>query len=308
MVAAIFGFLLILLALTDCFESLVLPRRITRRIRPARIYYRSAWRLWRVLSGLIPAGKYRENTLSIFGPLSMFGVFVLWVGMMITGFALIQWGSGSLPGELGSDFRQCLYHSGETFFTLGYGDVTPTTFCGKAVSVIEAGVGFGFMAVIIGYLPVLYQSFSRREQNIALLDARAGSPPTASELYRRADGFQDCPEVERFLEGWEVWAADLLESHLSYPVLTFYRSQHDNQNWLAALAFVLDASAVLLVAGDAAGRRRAQMTFAMARHACVDMCLIFWLPPRASSESTTRCTAKTSALTSPSSPMKSDPR
>ena len=106
--------------------------------------------------------------------------------MLVTGFALVQWGSGSLPGELGIDFRQCLYHSGETFFTLGYGDVTPTTFFGKAVAVIEAGTGFGFMAVVIGYLPVLYQAFSRRELNIALLDARAGSPPTAGELFRRA--------------------------------------------------------------------------------------------------------------------------
>lgn len=145
---------------------------------------------------------------------------------------------------------------------------------------IKAGTGFGFMAIIIGYLPVLYQAFSRREQSIALLDTRAGSPPTAGELFRRANGFRDCPEIERYLAEWEVWAADLLESHSSFPVLSFYRSQHDNQNWLAALAVALDASAVLLVAGSDEARRRAQLTFAMARHACVDLCLVYWLPPR----------------------------
>jgi hypothetical protein len=280
MVATLVGVLLILGTLVDCFESLVLPRRITRRWRPTRLYFRLTWWLWRVGSRLVPAGRYRENMLSIFGPLALLGLFVCWVVVLVTGFALVHWGAGTLPGELGGDLRQCLYHSGETFFTLGYGDVTPDTFGGKATSVVEAGVGFGFMAIIIGYLPVLYQAFSRREQNIALLDARAGSPPTAGELFRRADGFRDCPEVERFMSEWEVWAAELLESHLSYPVLSFYRSQHDNQNWLAALAVVLDASAVLLVAGDEEARRRAQLTFAMARHTCVDLCLVFWLPPR----------------------------
>jgi Ion channel len=280
MVATLVGVLLILVTLADCFESLVLPRRITRRWRLTKFYFRVGWGVWTAACRLLPAGRYRQNTLSIYGPLSLFGLFACWVALLVTGFALVQWGAGSLPGEMGRDFRQCLYHSGETFFTLGYGDVTPSTYFGKAVAVIEAGTGFGFMAVIIGYLPVLYQAFSRRELNIALLDARAGSPPTAGELFRRFEGVRDCSEVERFLGEWEVWAAELLESHLSYPILSYYRSQHDNQNWLAALAVALDASAVLLVAGSDEARRRAQRTFAMARHACVDLCLVFWLPPR----------------------------
>jgi hypothetical protein len=126
---------------------------------------------------------------------------------------------------------------------------------------------------------VLYQAFSRREQNIALLDARAGSPPTAGELLRRCANSERCGEAERFLAEWEVWAAELLESHLSFPVLSFYRSQHDNQSWLAALATVLDASSLQLLTGNEPCRRRAELTFAMARHACVDLCLVFWLPP-----------------------------
>src|SRR5262245_29581066 len=226
MFAAIVGALLVILTLADCFESLVLPRRITRRWRLARLYYRVTWWLWRSACELLPAGRYRENARSVFGPLSLFGLFACWIVLLVTGFALIQCGLVALPFDAASDFRQCLYHSGETFFTLGYGDVTPVTYLGKAVAVIEAGTGFGFMAVIIGYLPVLYQAFSRREQNIALLDARAGSPPTAAELFRRADGFRDCPEIDRFLTEWELWSADLLESHLSFPVLIFYRSQH----------------------------------------------------------------------------------
>lgn len=82
-------------------------------------------------------------------------------------------------------FTTYLYFSGTTFFTLGYGDLVPTGAMGRVLSVAEAGIGFGFLAVVISYLPVLYQAFSRREIIISLLDARAGSPPSAGELLRR---------------------------------------------------------------------------------------------------------------------------
>ena len=279
MIAAALGALLIFAALLDTFEAVVLPRRIARRFRLARMYYLSMWRLWRLASDVLTRGRDRQNFLGMFGPLSMLGLFALWAVLMIVGFALIHWGAGTMADGEG-DFAQCLYLSGETFFTLGYGDVTPEAYGGKLLSVVEAGTGFGFMAVVIGYLPVLYQAFSRRERNIALLDARAGSPPTAGELMRRAAQRDARHETERFLNEWELWSAELLESHISFPVLSYFRSQHNNQSWLAALAVVLDASSILLVAGGSGVRRRAELTFAMARHACVDLCLVFWLPPR----------------------------
>lgn len=279
MLGTFIGLVLIILALHDSFETLVLPRRVIRRWRLTRLYFRTAWNFWRRLSQLVPSGRHRENALSTFGPLSLLGLFVCWVAILILGFAFLHWGHSTLNKALGGDFAQYLYNSGETFFTLGLGDVTPVTNIGKMLAVVEAGMGFGFMAVIIGYLPVLYQAFSRREQNISLLDARAGSPPTAGELWQRVGSSARGREIERFLAEWEVWAADLLESHLSFPVLSFYRSQHDNQSWLAALAVVLDTSSILLVNGGEDCRQRAKLTFAMARHACVDLCLVFWLPP-----------------------------
>jgi hypothetical protein len=279
MLTTLAGILLVLFALQDSFEALVLPRRVTRQWRISRVYYRAMWRVWRQAARLIRAAKIRETFLSVFGPLSLFGLFSCWAAMLILGFALINWGRETL-GSPDAAFLDYLYMSGETFFTLGYGDVTPETFTGKLLSVLESGAGFGFMAVVIGYLPVLYQAFSRREQTIALLDARAGSPPTASELLRRSGAPAECAEVERYLTEWEVWAADLLEGYLSFPVLSFYRSQHGNQSWLAALAVMLDASSVLLASGNREAQRRAQLAFAMARHACVDLCLVLWLPPR----------------------------
>jgi Ion channel len=285
MFATLAGVLLLLLALGDAFEAMVLPRRVTRRWRLTRLFYRPTWIIWRGAALNLPAGRYRQNAYSIFGPLSVLGLFGCWIFLLIVGFALIYWGQHTLAGDAGGEFRQCLYHSGETFFTLGYGDVTPTTYTGKMFAVIEAGTGFGFMAIIIGYLPVLFQAFSRREQSIALLDARAGSPPTAGELLRRSRRPEHCREIERFLVEWEAWSAELLESHLSFPVLGYYRSQHDNQSWLAALSTILDTSAILLLSGGEESRRRAELTFAMARHTSVDLCLIFGLrPPEPSAE------------------------
>lgn len=277
MIACGLGVLLIVVTLWDGFEATVLPRRVTRRWRPVRLYFRTTWAAWRRTAEWIPAGRNRENTLAIYGPLSLLGLFASWICVLIVGFTLIHWGLDTLAGE--SDLRHYLYMSGETIFTLGYGDITPKTYPGKFLSVVEAGLGFGFMAIIIGYLPVLYQSFSQREQSIALLDGRAGSPPTAAEFIRRLGVDGSCGELERILAEWESWSAALLESHLSFPVLGFYRSQHDNQSWLATLATILDVSATLVVTGGAKYRRRAELTFAMARHASVDLCLVLWLPP-----------------------------
>jgi hypothetical protein len=164
-----------------------------------------------------------------------------------------------------------MYFSGSTFFTLGYGDIIPTSIAARALAVLEAGMGFGFLGVVIGYLPTIYSSFSRREIQISLLDARAGSPPTAAELLVR---FGNCPQqtvLDEILRDWERWAAELLESHISYPPLGFFRSQHINQSWLGALTMMLDASALVIAGIEGIRDEQAKLTFAVARHAMVDL-------------------------------------
>src|SRR4029077_10579685 len=152
---------------------------------------------------------------------------------LIAGFALLHWSLGtslSVPNGADNTFGTYLYFSGTTFFTLGYGDAVPTSGWGRALSVSEAGIGFGFLAIVISYLPVLYQAFSRREITISLLDARAGSPPTAGELLRRLAEAHSLARIGPLLAEWERWSAELLESHMSFPVLGYYRSQHENQS------------------------------------------------------------------------------
>src|SRR3954464_4164948 len=280
--ACILGIAIMLIVLLDAFEAMVLPRRATRKYRPARYYYRMLWYVWVHIAGLIRRRGLKQHFLSVFGPFSLLGLFVFWVTLLIVSYALFEW---ALASPMGHDttpptLPTCLYLSGQTFFTLGFGDFAPSGSMGRFLSVLEAGMGFGFMAVIIGYLPVLYQAFSRRERTISLLDARAGSPPTAGEMLGRLAKAGALSQIDNLLWEWESWSADLLESQLSFPVLAFYRSQHDNQSWLACLTAILDSCALLLANIGDINRHQVQITFAMARHAAVDLSLIFKTPQR----------------------------
>jgi hypothetical protein len=277
------GVLVILIVLWDAFETTVLPRRVSRRFRLTRIFYRTTWIPFRAIARGFRSGNPRENFLSIFGPLSLILLLVTWAFGLIVGFALLHWGLGSrLSVPVGiSGFRADLYLSGTTFFTLGLGDVAPTSGASRILTVVEGGMGFGFLALVIGYLPILSQAFSRREATIALLDARAGSPPTAAELLRRHGSAEGAEALTALFREWERWSAELLESHVSFPVLAYYRSQHDNQSWVAALTTILDVCSLIVSGIEGAPTRDARLAFAMARHAVVDLARVFNQDPRA---------------------------
>jgi hypothetical protein len=274
------GLFIVAGVLWESFESIVLPRRISRPFRFARLYYRSTWRSWTVIARGLPARK-REAFLSYFGPLSLLFLLGFWAFGLVIGYGLLEWVTG-LPGPSGepATLWRAFYYSGTTFFTLGLGDVVPISHWGKFITVAEAGTGLGVLAMVIGYMPVIYQAFSRREVAVSLLDARAGSPPSAGELLRRHAYAGGQEALRELLHEWERWSAEILESHLSYPVLAYYRSQHTNQSWLAALVTMLDASAIVRVGVEGACQRQATLTFAIARHAAVDLAQVFSTPPR----------------------------
>ena len=272
-VAIIAGTVIILAVLLDAFETVVLPRRVRRHFRITSVFYRNTWRPYAKLTSHLKSQTAREAFFGYFGPLSLIVLLALWACGLIFGFALMEYGGGDhlLIGNLKMNFRLLLYHSGETFFTLGYGDITPGSTFSRVLSVAEAGLGFGFLGVVIGYLPTIYSAFSRREIEISLLDARAGSPPSAAELLARAANSQDQSTLDQLFREWERWAAEVLESHLSYPVLSFYRSQHSNQSWLGALTVILDAAALVIAGIEGVNNEQARWTFKMARHAVVDL-------------------------------------
>src|SRR3984893_8457098 len=272
--ATIFGFALILVILMDAFETVVLPRRIRRNFfRVSILFYRKTWGLWMRVARHINSPSRREGFLAYYGPLSLFPLLGFWALGLILGFTCVQYGLGEhlTLGNEKINFWKVVYLSGETFFTLGYGDITPSNGAARALAVMEAGMGFAFLGVVIGYLPVIYNSFAAREIEISLLDARAGSPPSAAEFLGRLGC---CPEqmvLDEILRDWERWCADLLSSHISYPVLVFFRSQHGNQSWLSALTTMLDVSSLIMIGVDGIHADQAKLTFAMARHAVVDL-------------------------------------
>ena len=276
------GVAIFVIVVWDAFEAIILPRRVTRRFRLTRVFYKFTWTNWKRVTRLIPSHKRRETLLSFFGPLSLLLLVAVWAVGLVLAFGLMQYGAGSSVSTTGNPpgFATDIYLSGTTFFTLGLGDVVPRTGLARVLVVLEAGFGFGFLAAVIGYLPFIYGSFSKREVNISLLDARAGTPPTAGELLRR-HAYPGGPEALRqLLKDWEFWAAELMESHLSYPVLAFFRSQHDNQSWIAALTAILDSCALVKVSVEDSCRRQAELTFAIARHAAVDLSQVFKTVPR----------------------------
>lgn len=277
------GVALFLVVLWDAFEAIILPRRVTRKFRLTRYYYLFTWRSWKFYARLIPARKAREAFLGFFGPISLFFLIGVWAVGLVMAFGMMQYGAGSAVNVTGmsrTGFWTDAYLSGTTFFTLGLGDVVPRSGAARFLVVAEAGLGFGFLAAVIGYLPFIYGAFGRRETNISLLDARAGTPPTAGELLRRHSYPNGKEALRVLLQEWERWCAELLESHLSYPVLAYFRSQHDNQSWIGSLTAILDACALVIAGIEGACAKQAELTFAIARHAVADLCQVFGAVPR----------------------------
>lgn len=281
------GICCILAAFLDAFQTMILPRRAVGRFRITQIFYDITWWPWAHAASLIRNARKRETAFSYYGPLSLVLLIVIWAGALVVGFACIL---NSLrypfadPLHARAGFASDIYLSGTTLFTLGIGDITPHSSAARVVVVLESGIGLGFLAMVIGYFPVLYAAFSRREVTISLLDARAGSPPTASELMRRHafEGGNEALNV--LLVEWERWSAELLESHISYPLLCYFRSQHSNQSWLAALVSVLDVCALMIAGVQEHTARQAQLTFAMARHALVDLTQVVSQKPMLNAE------------------------
>jgi hypothetical protein len=254
---------------------------VSRRVSITRLVYPATWLPVRHFSRKIRNPGRREALLAYYGPLALLLLLVSWTVVFVVGYAALEWALGSpvTAPEGTPTFGTDLYVSATTFFTLGLGDVAPRTGIARLLAVIEVANGFGLIALVVGYLPALYQAFSRREVNISLLDARAGSPPSAAVLLRRHVGKASGESLEGFLRDWERWAAELMETHLSYPALAYYRSQHDNQSWVAAITVILDICALSLAGMKGKTSQQAKLTFAIARHAVVDLSQVFQTEP-----------------------------
>jgi len=262
-----------------------MTRSVSRDWRLSRVFYYLARNSYYSYTAKVKNDRWRNAMLMIYAPLSLIILFLLWGGFVVLGFALINYGF-SIPHTTGDlSFIAAWYYSGVTFLTLGFGDIAPIGTWGRIFAVGEAATGLVFLASVITYLPVMYGAVQKREYPIVLLDTKAGSDPTGFELLRRHAEAGAISALPAFLEKYEQWAAEMLEAYLSYPIISFFRSQHDSQNWLKTSTAIMDACTLIEAcyeANDETSKRlrfQAKATFAMLRHVIVDLAYVIKMPP-----------------------------
>ena len=278
-VAGLAGTVVIVLTLTEFFVAFLLPRRVRREPRVARLILVAGWRAWRFVARRLPA-RSGDTMLGFYGPLLLLFAIVIWALALIFGFALLQWAGGShIVRGGGGGFDDDLFFSAGGFLSASM-QLTPSTAFARMLFLGEAACGFGVLFVAIGYLPAIYQASSRREVAVAQLAPRAGTPPTAGALLVRSGRRGGWPDLDAYLAEWEDWAAELMETHLSYPALAYFRSQHIGQNWLATLTAVLDTCAFAIAASpDETDVESAEITLSIGRHALADISLVLRAKP-----------------------------
>jgi hypothetical protein len=269
----VFGLLVWLAVIWDGFATVVLPRTVAPMRRFSGRFYRWSWRLWASLGRKVEPQGLRLSFLAVYGPISVILLLLLWGGLMIVALAMIYHGLGprfeSSSGSLG--FGTLLYMSASTFSTLGLGDVTSTDPIARLFIILEASSGYLFLGLIITYMPVLEQAYGEREVGNVLIHSRAGHPPGAIKFLHRYASAERLEILRGNLREGERWMASILQSHLSHPVLSFYRAQHWGRSWLDALTIVLDSCAVSIVGGDGAAAEQARLTYRMGIHLLKDL-------------------------------------
>jgi Ion channel len=275
------GILILVWTVIDVFRTLVVPRAAHGRFRLSRILFLVLWRPWRWIGVRRRSVQARERFLAVAAPFLFFLLLVGWVSLALVGYALIVWSPafvhGVGPGNV--TFGDALYFSGTSLFTLGFGTVAATGWT-RAIQVAAAATGLGLFAVVIAYLPVLYQAFNRREVGVLLLDARAGSPPSGPELLHRLGSAGEASALPDLFAEWERWVADVLETHMSYPLLALFRSPHDNTSWITSLGSVLDAATLIITSVENEPHQRAKLLYGTGVHAVEDLFYYYRLPER----------------------------
>jgi hypothetical protein len=276
-VAWIAGLVLAVLILRDVFNGLMVPGRLKRPLRFVPVYFKATWGLWAAVGRRIVNEGDRERLLSVYGPFAMLCLLALWAGGLLLAFGLLQFGLSKASETSLLDY---FYTSGVRIFTVSTEESTNAAPLSKVLVILEAGTGLGFITMVITYLPVLYQLFSRRETHVILLDERAGSPISTCALICNHARRNAMDRLDALLAAWEQWSAELLESHVSYPMLSYYRSQHSDHSWLAATAVVMDTCALRMAGVGGFDEFQAERTLAMSITAIRNITQVLQIAPR----------------------------
>ncbi|HEY2475711.1 MAG TPA: ion channel [Candidatus Cybelea sp.] len=273
------GILVVASTLNDIFQSVVVPRATGRRFRISFYVWRSAWRVWPGIAWrLYPGGGYdREDSLAVFAPFMLLTLMGLWVGLLVFGFGLMFWGlrAGLSPPNI--SLLTALYFSGTSVLTIGFGDIVGRAGPARLVSVLGGLAGLSLLSINTAYLFAIFGSFQQRETFVVTVGARAGAPPSGVNLLAIAGYSLTRDDLPTLMLEAQRWAAQVMESHLAYPVLAFFRSSHDDQSWVGTLGTLLDAATLLMTTVNGAQDGQARIFYNVGRHATVDLSRYFRL-------------------------------
>lgn len=266
------GLVLLSVTLWDVFETIVVPRPTPGWLRIGRYLVRGSWRLVRAFAGPGPdRSPTAERALGLFAPAATILLLVAWLVALFVAFGLILFGLRDQlqpqPPNLGS----AIYFSASSVLTIGYGDIVATGTLARIAVVAAAVCGLGIVALVVTFLFSLYGSYQRREANVVLLQAKAGSPVSAVVLLENLARFQLSDHLPQFFGEWERWEVEVLDSHVAYPLLGYFRSSHDNLSWISALGSVLDTATLVLTTIDGIPRGQAELVKALGDHLVEDI-------------------------------------
>jgi ion channel len=275
------GIALVAVVLYDVFETVVVPRRTGRFLRLSPLIIRWLWPLWRRYGARLYPAWRREDFLGTFAPLALVLLLVTWEISLIVGFGLVMHALQDQIAPKPADFSSALYFAGASLLTIGYGDIAPVGALARAAALLAGASGLAVVALVISLTFNLYGSFARREIFVLALDSRAGVPPSGVMMLETFGRYKIIDELAPSFARFELWTAEMLDSHLAYPILPFFRSSHDGQSWVSALGAVLDAATLMITAfpadpandSDALRKSRAsaEMMYSVGVHALVDI-------------------------------------
>jgi hypothetical protein len=270
--AALAGLAIIVMTLSDVFQSVVMPRAVGRRYRVSSYIWRVMWFLWpRAAWRLYPDSDRREEFLAVFAPFTLLFVTGFWVMLLVLGFGLLLW---TMRGEImppNQSFGTMLYFAGTSFLTIGFGDVVGRGGLPRLVTFMAGLAGLSFLSILTAFLFAVFGSFQQRETFVVTVAARAGAPPSGVNLLAIAGYSQTNEYLPLLMIDAQRWAAAVMESHLAYPQLAFFRSSHDDQSWVGTLGTLLDAATLIMTTIDGVSEGQARIFYNVGRHAARDL-------------------------------------
>ena len=265
------GIALVVLTLNDVFQAVIVPRAVGRSFRPSSYLWRSSWAIWpRIAWRMYPATESkREDFLAAFGPFTIIAMLALWVTLLIIGFGTIFWALRNDVAGI-TNYGASLYFAATTLITIGFGDIVPHGPWARLVAMITGASGLGVVSVTTAFLFAIFAAFQQREHFVVKIGAHAGSPPSGVGLLAIASYAQIPGELNTLMGEAQGWAAMVMETHLAYPALGYFRSSHDYESWIGTLGALLDAAVLLMTTIDVqCGQSR--IFYSIGRHAANDL-------------------------------------